>query len=137
MVREPLIEYLRSSADLIKQLAWAFPAFGKDAAGRRRRVSDADSTADEMDALLDHAFERYFETQRPVRHARALPADGRRLKAIGVDEIACLIDFGVDADAVLGAASPQLDELRAAVANAPAEAASDALDRRADRAGTA
>jgi hypothetical protein len=34
-----------------------------------------------------------------------------KLKAITVDEVACLIDFGVDPDAVL-AALPLLDELR-------------------------
>jgi hypothetical protein len=34
-----------------------------------------------------------------------------RLRAMGVDEVACLIDFGVDPDTVL-AALPRLDELR-------------------------
>ncbi len=34
-----------------------------------------------------------------------------RLQAIGVDEVACLIDFGVDSETVL-AALPLLDELR-------------------------
>jgi hypothetical protein len=35
-----------------------------------------------------------------------------RLRSIGVDEVACLIDFGVDTDRVLGGLE-HLDRLRA------------------------
>jgi hypothetical protein len=46
-----------------------------------------------------HAFERYYDDQRPVRHTRraASRTSWRSCrKAIGVDELGCLIDFGVD-----------------------------------------
>jgi natural product biosynthesis luciferase-like monooxygenase protein len=59
-------------------------------------VSEADK-----DALMSVAFEKYFEASTlmgtPDKCARLID----RLIEIGVDEIACLIDFGVDADSVL------------------------------------
>ena len=70
-------------------------------------VSEADK-----DAVVSVAFEKYFETSTlmgaPDKCARLI--DG--LIDIGVDEIACLVDFGVDADSVL-ASLARLDELRA------------------------
>lgn len=56
------------------------------------------------------AFENYFQSSTlmgtPGKCARLI----ERLAAKGVDETACLIDFGVDADAVL-ASLVQLNEL--------------------------
>ena len=77
--------------------------------------------ADEMDAIMDHAFERYFA--RPACSARPRAAWRRSTScaSLGVDEIACLIDFGVDED--VGARRPEhLDALRRA-ANAGVGAA--------------
>ena len=74
-------------------------------------VSEADK-----DALMRAAFEKYFEAStlmgEPGKCARLIDA----LVEIGVDEIACLIDFGVDADSVL-ASLERLDELRARYAH--------------------
>ncbi|HKR22288.1 MAG TPA: condensation domain-containing protein, partial [Pyrinomonadaceae bacterium] len=68
---------------------------------------------------MSAAFEKYFETSTlmgtPEKCARLLDT----LSDIGVDEIACLIDFGVDADSVL-ASLGLLDELRAAFVARPA-----------------
>jgi acyl-CoA synthetase (AMP-forming)/AMP-acid ligase II len=64
-----------------------------------------------MSALLDHAFERYFATAGLFGTPESCMAMVDRLRDLGVDEIACLIDFGVDSDSVL-ANLPQLDELR-------------------------
>jgi natural product biosynthesis luciferase-like monooxygenase protein len=101
-VRVPLTEYLRSSVGLLKGYAGSFPAF-------KSRLNGADSTSvdfatlseGDMDALLAYSFERYYETSglfgTPATCAKLVD----RLKEIGVDEIACLIDFGVDADTVL------------------------------------
>ena len=63
-VREPMKDYLRSSASLIKQYAWTFPAFKGIAAGSAADVDLAfqNLSAEDMDALLEHSFERYFET---------------------------------------------------------------------------
>jgi len=69
-------------------------------------VSEADK-----DALMSAAFEKYFEGSTlmgaPDKCARLVDALVER----GVDEIACLIDFGVDADSVL-ASLEKLSELK-------------------------
>lgn len=104
-VRGPMKEYLRSSLDLIKQAAWSFPTFvQRGAADGKTPVEVMDSrplTEDEMDALLEHAFERYYGTSALFGTPARCLALVEKLKDAGVDEIACLIDFGVEADAVL------------------------------------
>jgi natural product biosynthesis luciferase-like monooxygenase protein len=68
-------------------------------------------TARDEEVILNFACDRYFETSSllgtPGKCAQLLD----RLGAIGVDEVACLIDFGLDAQAVL-AGLPHLDQLR-------------------------
>ena len=60
--REPMKDYLRSAAALIKQYAWAFPAFKKPAGAENAFDLDLGSLdAEEMDAILEFAFLRYFE----------------------------------------------------------------------------
>ncbi|MEZ0308395.1 MAG: MupA/Atu3671 family FMN-dependent luciferase-like monooxygenase [Ramlibacter sp.] len=104
-VRQPMKDYLRSSVDLIKQAAWSFPTFvqrGAESGKSPVEVMDAQPlTPQEMDALLDHAFSRYYGTSALFgTPQRCLPLV-EKLRDAGVDEIACLIDFGVDADTVL------------------------------------
>ena len=60
---------------------------------------------------MEHAFERYFKTAGLFGSPASCMATIEKLKQFGVDEIACLIDFGVAADDVL-ASLPYLDELR-------------------------
>jgi aryl carrier-like protein len=55
----------------------------------------------DMEALLSYAFERYFTTSGLFGTPETCLRMVDRLKAIGVDEIGCLIDFGVDVDSVL------------------------------------
>ena len=64
-----------------------------------------------MRAVMDHAFERYFRTSGLFGTPDMCLEMTDRLSALGVDEIACLIDFGVDADAVLDGLR-YLDEVR-------------------------
>ena len=93
----------RSVGLIRKGFAWAFPAFKKRAAGREpRRPNDIDLGTTSPNEELDGdprviAFERYFETSAPVRHApRRCQGDDRAAAApAGVDDVACLIDFGV------------------------------------------
>ena len=98
-------DYLRSSVDLIKQAAWSFPTFVERATAAGRQATDpfdAAALSDaEMDALLDHAFERYFATSGLFGTPERCRQMVDRLTAIGVDEIACLIDFGVPTEQVL------------------------------------
>ncbi|MES3000207.1 MAG: MupA/Atu3671 family FMN-dependent luciferase-like monooxygenase, partial [Pseudomonadota bacterium] len=104
-VRGPMKEYLRSSVDLIKQAAWSFPTFVQRGAENGKspvEVMDAKPlTAEEMDALLEHAFSRYYGTSAMFGTPDRCLALVDKLKTAGVDEIACLIDFGVDPDVVL------------------------------------
>ena len=64
-----------------------------------------------MQAIMDHAFERYFRTSGLFGTPDMCLEMTDRLSDLGVDEIACLIDFGVDADAVLDGLR-YLDEVR-------------------------
>ncbi|MDB5883556.1 MAG: MelG protein (non-ribosomal peptide synthetase)-like protein [Ramlibacter sp.] len=104
-VRGPMKEYLRSSVDLIKQAAWSFPTFVQRGAENGKspvEIMDAQPmTTQEMDALLEHAFSRYYGTSAlfgtPARCLELV----EKLKSVGVDEIACLIDFGIDTETVL------------------------------------
>ncbi|HEU5378911.1 MAG TPA: MupA/Atu3671 family FMN-dependent luciferase-like monooxygenase, partial [Ktedonobacteraceae bacterium] len=85
IVRQPFIHYLRTSVGLIESFI-------------RSMQMDLDLqklSEQDMDALLNHAFERYFETSSLCgTPASCLPLI-ERLKQIGVNEIACLIDFGI------------------------------------------
>ncbi|WP_395397393.1 MupA/Atu3671 family FMN-dependent luciferase-like monooxygenase [Novosphingobium sp. BL-8A] len=122
IVREPLLEYLRTATNLLHQYAWSFPAF-KRPDGEVEAISLDTLSAEETDALLEHAFDRYFETSGLF----GTPEDNldliARLSAIGVDEVGCLIDFGVATDTVIRHL-PVLDRLRARVQNA--QSANDA-----------
>ncbi len=68
-------------------------------------------TEQERDGVLQYAFERYYETSGLFGTVDSCTARVDRLAAIGVDEIACLIDFGVPTDVTL-AHLEQLDQLR-------------------------
>jgi len=105
MVREPMKAYLRSSVDLIKQAAWSFPAFvERGAAHGKSPVEIMDSeelSPEDMDALLEHAFSRYYASSGLFGTPGRCVAIAGKLRQAGVDEIACLIDFGIDTDTVL------------------------------------
>lgn len=113
LVREPMKSYLRSSVALIKNFAWAFPAF-KRPQGEHAKPEDIDLgslTTEEMDAILDYAFERYFETSGLFGTYETCLQMVERCRAAGVDDIACLIDFGVPTSDVL-AGLEHLDVVR-------------------------
>lgn len=105
--REPMKDYLRSAAGLIKQYAWAFPAFKRPKGVDNAFQLDLGSLdASEMDEILDFAFERYFNDSGlfgTIEDALSRTAD---LKAIGVTEIACLIDYGIPVEEVLTGLHP-------------------------------
>ncbi|AUG80427.1 hypothetical protein CFP65_5736 [Kitasatospora sp. MMS16-BH015] len=111
-VREPFKNYLRQSVDLVRPIA------------RDRGLELEDFDEGDLDALLDHAFQRYYETSGLFGTPEGCVAMVDRLSEVGVDEIACLVDFGVPADEVL-AALPQLAELRRLADSAPDRAPRD------------
>ncbi len=127
-VRGPLKEYLRTSADLVRLADWSFPALKgaqptTDAEARQRLDAVAANPAD-MDALLDHAFERYFNTGGMFGTPESCLTIVDQLKEIGADELGCLVDFGV-APAVALAHLEQLDTLRLLANQAPEAAEGD------------
>ena len=104
-VRQPMKDYLRSSVDLIRQAAWSFPTFVQRAAQDGKSpvevMEQAPLSADEMDALLEHAFNRYYGSSALFgTKERCLETVGK-LRDAGVDEIACLVDFGIATQTVL------------------------------------
>ena len=103
-------EYLRSAVGLVREAAWSFPTF-KEKATHASGEFDPDSLSpEEMDALLEHAFERYFATSGLFGSPDTCRRFVERLGGIGVDEVACLVDFGVPSDTVL-AHLPRLAEV--------------------------
>ncbi|MEQ1501669.1 MAG: MupA/Atu3671 family FMN-dependent luciferase-like monooxygenase, partial [Myxococcota bacterium] len=91
-VREPFCAYLRSSVGLIRNLA---RSVGVD-------LDAAEFGEDDLQALLDHAFDRYADDAALFGTVDSCAALVDRLRTIGVDEVACLVDFGVPRARVLG-----------------------------------
>ena len=100
-VRKPFCDYLLKSIDLLKGLATSLdPGVDFQTLG-----------PGELELLAQSSFERYYGKNAlfgtPERCLQLLD----KLAAIGVDEVACLIDFGVDAETAL-AGLEHLDEVR-------------------------
>jgi hypothetical protein len=105
LVREPMGNYLRSSMDLVVRTASTALPPGVDL----NKLPDRDK-----EFLVRHAFERYFTHSGLFGTVDDGVEMVDRLRAIGVDEVACLIDFGVPHDEVLGSLR-YIAELRDAV----------------------
>jgi natural product biosynthesis luciferase-like monooxygenase protein len=92
-VRAPLTKYLKSHMNLIETGAQSL-----NLAVDIKQHDDPEKYRDQMAAF---AFERYYRTSSLIGTPASCLKMIERLKEIGVDEIACLIDFGVDVDSVL------------------------------------
>ena len=125
LVREPFMNYLRTSTDLVKQARWEFPAFARKGvdAPRAEQTGMDDLSPEDENALMGMAFERYFKTHGLFGTPESCAEMIDTLKDIGVDEVACLIDFGVDEETVL-ASLDGLNTLRQ-LSNAPAAVGDD------------
>jgi len=107
IAREPMKDYLRSAAGLIKQYAWAFPAFKRpDGVKNAFELDLGDLSEEDLEGILDFAFERYFNDSGLFGTIEDALARVDQLKAIGVSEIACLIDYGIATDQVLEGLKP-------------------------------
>jgi natural product biosynthesis luciferase-like monooxygenase protein len=105
IVREPMKEYLQTAMSLVQEAAWQFPTFKEKAETSGKSFSEVFATGftdEERDAVLEFAFERYFETSGLFGTPESCAAMVDRVAGIDVDEIGCLIDFGVPTDTVLG-----------------------------------
>uniref|UniRef100_A0A8R1IR77 AMP-dependent synthetase/ligase domain-containing protein n=1 Tax=Caenorhabditis japonica TaxID=281687 RepID=A0A8R1IR77_CAEJA len=89
-VYEPFKEYLRSNIGLWKKLA---DNSGLDEA---RLTSDSD-----IEQLLEISFEKYWNTLSLMGTPETCTRMVEKLMDMGVDEIACLIDFGIEEQAVM------------------------------------
>ena len=113
--RGPMKSYLASAAALVQQYAWAFPAFKRPQGVAKPVDLDLRTLApEEVDAILDFAFERYFEESGLFGTVEDALARVEQVKAIGVTEIACLIDYGIPTAQVLEGLWPLAEVVRRA-----------------------
>jgi len=112
-VRGPFIEYLRSSVGLIRNLIGSL--------GLPLKLEEMSPR--DMDDLLAFACDRYFETSGLFGTVEQCLEKVEALRALGIGEVACLIDFGIADDEVL-ASLPRLAEVarRANARDEPATA---------------
>lgn len=119
-VREPFREYLRSAISL-EEVA----ARGGGVISGGHKIEPHDIPPHVLEELLDLTFERYYETAALMGTVEDCRRLVYRLADIGVDEIACLIDFLDDHDAVMGSLE-HLAALRASFSAEAVRCASDA-----------
>ena len=122
IAREPMKDYLRAAAGLIKQYAWAFPAFKRPKGVDASHQLDLGSLEpDELETILEFAFERYFEDSGLFGTIEDALARVEEVSAIGVTEIACLIDYGIERQVVLDGLRPLASVVRRAAVRAPGD----------------
>jgi natural product biosynthesis luciferase-like monooxygenase protein len=90
-VYAPLTGYLRNSADLFVKMGLA----------QRFNVDVSRFDRDDLEAFVELAFERFFDFNGLLGTPESCAAMVETLRAIGVDEVACLIDFGVGFEDVM------------------------------------
>ncbi|MFY0563636.1 MupA/Atu3671 family FMN-dependent luciferase-like monooxygenase [Archangium lansingense] len=88
-VRGPLTSYLRAHVALMQTLV------------KSLELQVDINQPQWLDYLASYAFERYYRTGALIGTVTSCLPMVDRLMTSGVDEVACLIDFGVDVDAVL------------------------------------
>ncbi len=99
--RRPFCNYLKSSLDLLQNLLRS----------QSLQIDFERLSEDDLNYLLSSAYERYVRTSALVGTPETCAPVVQRLADIGVDELACFIDFGVEAATVLDSL-PHLDALR-------------------------
>ena len=95
-VRKPFREYLRSAVSLEREAA-----SGGGVISGGHQISSEEIRKNHMEEMLDLAFERYFRTASLMGTPSSCLEFVHKLESIGVDEIACLIDFGVPEEKAL------------------------------------
>ncbi|MGW4492361.1 amino acid adenylation domain-containing protein [Streptomyces sp. NPDC004376] len=88
--RGPFRDYLRSSTELWRTL---FATTGQE--------MPENGAEEYLEPVLDMAVERYFETSGLFGSPDSCADLIRTLSDVGVDEVACLVDFGLDTEDVL------------------------------------
>jgi natural product biosynthesis luciferase-like monooxygenase protein len=111
-VREPLLNYLRSSLSLL---------LGSQLDGKRK-IDMAKMSPDDIDFIVERSFSRYYDDGGLLGTVAKVRPHVARFADMGVDELACLIDFGLPTPTAL-AGLTQLDLLRQQTAAAAAAGA--------------
>ncbi|HEV9037129.1 MAG TPA: MupA/Atu3671 family FMN-dependent luciferase-like monooxygenase, partial [Puia sp.] len=88
-VQAPFTEYLKSSIGLSR-------VFNEESG-----LKEEDIPEQEKERMIQNAFRRYYKTGSLIGTQTSCREMISRVRAAGVDEIACLIDFGVDPQKVL------------------------------------
>jgi natural product biosynthesis luciferase-like monooxygenase protein len=102
LVHDPLCRYLRESVELLRDLSQGlYP--GADV----KKLSE-----EETQAVVEYSFNRYFAACGLLGTPETCRKTLQKLAALGVDDIACLIDFGVETEQVLQSLE-RLDQVRA------------------------
>ncbi|NMO19497.1 amino acid adenylation domain-containing protein [Pyxidicoccus fallax] len=108
-VRQPLLNYFRSSVDILAGFV----------ASQGLKMDPRSLTPADVDALLEHGLERYVEDGGLFGTPDSCGPVVERVRRLDVDELACLVDFGVEVEATLEGLT-HLDALRARYSPEPA-----------------
>ncbi|TVR64771.1 MAG: LLM class flavin-dependent oxidoreductase [Gemmatimonadales bacterium] len=106
LVRGPMKQYLGSSVSLAHRYLQSLPIFRDNP-----ELTVEGLSPEAVDTALEYSFERYFRTSGLFGAPESCLPLLARLSSIGVDEVGCLVDFGLPVDQVLAALEP-LDRLR-------------------------
>lgn len=111
----PMKAYLGAAANLVKQYAWAFPAFKRPpGVTNPMEIDTRQLSAEDTEAILDFAFQRYFEDSGLFGTVEDALARVEQLKRIGVTEVACLVDYGIAPEKVLEGLYPLAEVVKRA-----------------------
>jgi natural product biosynthesis luciferase-like monooxygenase protein len=100
-VRGPFCDYLRSHTELLTSMARSL----------HQNFEEESFSPEDLEELLQMEFERYFATGSLLGTPESCLGMVQKLRAIGVDEACCLLDFGVDVPSVMDSLQ-HLAELR-------------------------
>jgi natural product biosynthesis luciferase-like monooxygenase protein len=111
IVEVPLKAYIRSSLHLVETMTAAVRnTNGNNAIGRYGK-NDEQMPEHIKEELLDIAFERFFSNASLLGDKQQCEKTLKRLRSYGVDEVACLIDFGLE-DATILEGLEELNNLK-------------------------
>lgn len=97
----PFCDYLKSNVGLIAKLALS----------RGMTIDASKLTERQLDEAVDLLFEKFLNGRSLLGTAESCASQVEQLAQIGVNEVACLLDFGPEPDAILGELE-SLDRLR-------------------------
>ena len=100
-VRKPYCTYLKSNADLLKLLGYSRGSF----------VDISEMSPEELDRMANLVFEKFSSNRALLGTPETCLDLVDRLSGLGVNELACLLDFGPDVDLILNNL-PHLNRLK-------------------------